>query len=148
MDEGGGDSHDAFDVDHYPTVATDADELADNTFEDAAGDAYTLTLDKLKFGRLNVENGFFVGTGDKDEAAHLGIGDNNGGVVGTVHDVADGDAHAGLVFEGIDAGTGGMDEDQVVDGRDELAQATAVFLHIFVVHRDETLDVLSIQIFF
>lgn len=148
MDEGGGDGHDAFYVDHYPTVAADADELADNTLEDAASDAYTLTLDEVELGRLDVENGFIVGPGNQDEAAHLFIGNDNGGVLGTVHDVADGDAHAGLVLQGIDAGTGGMNEDQVVDGGDKLAQATAVLLHIFIVHRDEALDVLGIQIFF
>lgn len=140
--------HHPFDRNHHAAVAFDAEEHAFYAFEDATVDA-----DAIAFGHGNIHRGkvndlLIVGAGHGNEVAHLGFGDGYGLAGFTVHDVAKWEDGGFRFFYFVQLATGGMDKDQVVNGRNKFTDLALIPYHILVAHRDEILNLDFIQIDF
>lgn len=137
--------HHPLDVHHHPPVMAHTHEHPFHSFEDAAGDAYPCSLREVQRGGFKIEHGLVVGARHGDEAAHLRVRDDDGPAGFAVHDIADGDVHAGPVLYFVHALAGGADEDQVMDRGNKLAQAALLPHDILIAHGDIALDALGIQ---
>lgn len=147
MDKRGGNGHDAFNGDYHTTVVTNTDKLAFDPCKDATGDADTSTFANGQLGRLKVEYGLIVITGNGHETAHLRVGDDNRAMAFAVHDIADRKQNAARLLDGINPATGSTDKDQVVNGRDQLSHAPAGLHDVLVAHWNKILYILGIEIF-
>ena len=128
------------------TALADLDESALDTVEHAADNTNRSALGKLHLIGGEVDESFAKAIADTDEMLHLILGDGDGDVLppagtGEVLEVVN---HA---LQRLDALTGGVNEDQVADGGNELADlaATAVAHHL-PTHRDEAAGALTLKV--
>lgn len=146
MDKGGGDSHNSFDGDYNTTVIADTDKLALHPLEKPPGDTHTGTFADVQLRRFEIKQGFIIIRRDSHEITHLGIRNDDGTMIFTIHNVTDRKRGAPALFDGIDTTTRGTDKNQIMNCGNKLTNPTLVFNGIFVVHGDEILDPLRIEV--
>ena len=144
-DEGRGNRHDPFDIDHHTAVVTDTDELTGNALENATRNTDFLPFHQMQLGRTDVENGFIVIAAHQNEAMHPVVGNDNRTAMFTVHDETYGHGGFKFILQHVYPVAGGVDENQVVDGGNQLAYALTPLQEHFVPHRNEVLHFLPVQ---
>lgn len=149
-DEGEGYGGDAFELDDDVAVFVDA---LDNTFdasEVALGDDDTAAY-FVCYGGVVEEEDAVVGEGsDADEVLHLTVGDvddfgSYGGVERSGHHVAQGAEVFVGHFKAGEPLACGVDEEEVVNGRNEFELAVATAFNEFVGDRKEGFDALLVE---
>lgn len=128
MDKGGGDSHNPFDGDYDTTVIADTDKLALHPLEKPPGDTHTGTLADVQLRRFEIKQGFIIIRRDSHEITHLGIRNDDGTMIFTIHNVTDRKRGAPALFDGIDTTTRGTDKNQIMNCGNKLTNPTLVFI--------------------
>ena len=144
-DIGNGDCCDAFELHDDVLVALDALDGAFDACEVSVNDADTSSLLVEEVVGLQEENGIVLTGGYTHEVLHLGIGDMQDALVQVVGQVIGHVAHglklATCHLQLGEDGLRGTDEQEVGDGRDELALLLTLRReHQLVVHGEEILD--------
>ena len=144
VDVGGGNGHEAQDVDEHTAVALDADKEPLGARKRATDDAHALALGEVARVGVEVDELLVIGAGDPDEVFHLMGGDGDGLVRLAVHDVADGQLGRPLVLGHL-AGRG-VDEDEVVHAGHQPLDHDTMALLAAVLHGHKIGDAASVQV--
>ena len=150
-DEGEGDCGDTFELDDHVAILLDA---LDDSFDagEVAIDDDATAPDFVGDGCIVEEEDAVIGDGgDTDEVLHFTVGDVEDfgtcvGIEGTCHHIAEGTEVFVCHLEVGEAFTGGMHEEEIVDGRDEFELAMSIALDEFVGDRKEGFDALLIEV--
>ena len=148
--EGDGHGGETLDLDNDTLALLDALDGADSALEIALGDADTLTGLGNEVGILEEGDTGVLGIVDATEIVHLAIGDYEDTVVLVLREAV------GVVVHGLELAAvhlqlgevllGGANEDQPMDGRDELlADVPVVGLRELAAHGEEILQMLVFE---
>lgn len=139
--------HDTLDSHYNTTITLNTDEFPFYSFKNATGDTDTGTLRHVDASRVKINELLVKITGNSNEIAHLYIGDGDGLMGFTIHDITDGKNSTSHLFYFIELLAGSMDKHQIVNYRNELTHFTLTLYDVFIMHRDKVLNPLCVQIF-